>query len=183
MRSILKVFSLVLMILLVVGIVLFGAYRYYYPYGSRTCFLPCMLGALRTYASEHDDAFPMGTNAYDALAKLQPRYVGGSIEILAGLSGDRSGVVERINVGQPFGSNECSWVYFPDLRTTDDPKLMLLYERSSGVRFDGMRSHGRAVGFVDNQFSQILDQDWDKFMAEQARLRAEVLAKRDKTKN
>jgi hypothetical protein len=178
MRTVHKI-GLVLGIILVAGIGLRSIYQFYYPYGTRTCFLPCMLGALRTYASEHDGAYPDGTNSYRALAELHPRYLADSTEMLAGLSGDRHRVVQEVKAGRPIGSNECSWVYFPGLHTSDNPKLMLIYERTSGVRFDGMRKPGRAVGFVDNQFAQIPDEKWNSFVAEQEKLRAEVSAKHD----
>jgi hypothetical protein len=44
--------------LLFVLVVVLAAYRYYYPYGMRPACLPVFLGALRSYALEHDGFFP-----------------------------------------------------------------------------------------------------------------------------
>ncbi len=45
------------LLLLLLGVV---AYRWLYPYGKRTCFLPCVMTSLQVYAAEHGGEFPKG---------------------------------------------------------------------------------------------------------------------------
>jgi hypothetical protein len=130
-----------------------------------------MLNMLRMYAGSNGGAFPRGTNAYDALAKLHPTYDGGTGELLAGITGDRKATIAKLRTSAPLTSNECSWIYFVGLWETDAPNTMLIYERTSGVALNGHRRPGRAVGFVDGSMRQISDEIWPTFLAEQAALR------------
>lgn len=154
-----------------------------FPYGHRTCCLPCMVGLLVSYSIEHDDNFPDGTNSYAALQKLWSPSLSGSHEVLAGISGDIDTTSARLKARQPISSNECSWVYFPGLRYDDNRELMLIYERVSGIGFNGRRTSGHAVGFIDGHHSQIPESQWESFLANQNKLRAETLAKRAASTN
>src|SRR6185503_7260796 len=141
-----------------------GVYRYRYPYGYRTCFMPCLLGALRIYAEEHDGRFPDGTNSIDALIKLAPQYTGESTDLLAGITGDRKKFRERLRRGQRLGTNDSSWVYRRGLSVTDAPDLILVYESKSGFAWNGRRSRGRLVGFVSGDFRQVSEDEFKELI-------------------
>jgi len=72
-------------------------------------------------------------------------------------------------------SSLTSLVYWPGYREDDDENLALVWERRSGVTFDGRRLPGRAVGFVTGHWRQIPDEEWAAFEDSQMKLRAETL--------
>jgi hypothetical protein len=143
------------------------AYRFMYPYGRRTCFLPCMVTSLHAYAFEHEGRFPTGEDSFEALAKLHPMYDSGRGDMLAGLTGDRDAVSFKLQLGMKLSSNECSWVYILG-RNSDSGKAVIIYERRSGVGGNGRRFPGRAVGFSDGSMEQIPDERWAQFIKDQA---------------
>jgi hypothetical protein len=154
--------------------VIYGGFRWQFPYGHRTCFLPCMLSALRIYAHEHEHAFPDGTNAHVALQKLYPQFMTAA-DNLAGVTGNIAVTRVVLSTNGNLTSNESSWVYIPGLKDTDDGDLMILYERTSGVGSNGRRMPGgRVVGFINGSMRMIPDAEWERFLAEQAKLRVKV---------
>jgi hypothetical protein len=157
--------------LLLVLVVVLAAYRYYYPYGMRSACLPVFLGALRSYALEHDGFFPNGGGApLEALRELSPRYLA-DCEPLAGLSGNIKLLKAQVLETSRITTNASSWVYWPGLRSDDDEQIALFWERESGVRFNGSRARGREVGFVNGTFRQVLDDQWADFLRDQEKLR------------
>lgn len=103
---------------------------------------------------------------FSALARLHPAYNSGRGDMLAGLTGNREAVAQRLKSGASFSSNDCSWVYIPG-RDVTSGKVVVLYERISGVGGDGRRASGRAVGFADGSIEQVSDDQWPRFAAEQ----------------
>jgi hypothetical protein len=173
--NIMKHLQLFFAVLAVVLIVVFS-YKWLYPYGNRSCVLPCTLGALEHFAVEHEGWYPnQGMNAVDCLSALYP-----NLETeLAGISGDRNEVSRRLATGKPIDESVSSWVYIPGLRTDDDPELALIWERRKGVGFNGRRKDGYAVGFVSGGFEQIASEDWPEFAKRQETLRESVLSSRE----
>lgn len=164
-------------LLLFVGIA-FGVYRWNYPFGARTCAMPCVLTALRHYANEHGHAFPFGqTSSIECLKLLYPEYVSDA-KLLAGISGDRRQLQKRLANGNEIDDNCSSWVYWPGFREDDDFSLAIIWERQPGIGFNGKRSSGHCVGFADGTSRQIPTSRWIAFVAEQERLRRAILATR-----
>ena len=61
-------------------------YRWEFPYGRRTCALPCMMAALNLYALDNGGWYPHNEKGpLYGLMKLSPKYVNSAL--LAGLSG------------------------------------------------------------------------------------------------
>jgi hypothetical protein len=156
----------------------FGYYRYLFPYGYRPCCMPCTMLGLFAYAYDHQGWYPE-TNGpgVNSLELLYPKYLG--VE-LAGLTGNRSVVMHQLELGQDMGDASTSWIYFPGFSTNDNPKIAMIWERQKGVLFDGRRAAGHAVGFVDYSFRMIDDSDWPSFTNEQARLRQEAYAAKNR---
>jgi hypothetical protein len=153
-----------------------GVYAWWhwkFPYGHRTCFMPCMLNSLQVYAWDHEGAFPAGTNSYRALQKLFPEYLPVA-DNFAGVSGNIRAARRIVSSSGTLTSNESSWVYIPGLSLNDDPALVILYERARGISGNGARSSGHAAGFLGGDIRQIPDAEWEVFLAEQAKLRARL---------
>jgi hypothetical protein len=165
--------------LLVFVALIFLVYRYHYPYGARPACLPVLVGALRSYSLEHEGFFPNdGEQPLEALRKLYPRYLP-DCEPLAGLSGNRELLKREIVSGGKVTKDASSWVYWPGLRSDDDEQIAVVWERESGIRFNGSRAHGREVGFVNGVFRQVPDDRWADFLKEQERLREKAIKSRN----
>ena len=159
-------------------VVVLAAYRYYYPYGMRPACLPVFLGALGSYALEHEGFFPNGGRApLEALRELYPRYLPDCTPV-AGLSGDIKLLKAQVLGTSRITTNASSWVYWPGLRSDDDEQIALFWERESGVRFNGSRARGREVGFVNGTFRQVLDDQWPAFLRAQEALREKAIRSR-----
>jgi hypothetical protein len=81
---------------------LFYWYHKLFPYGDRTCCLPCMMSALRLYAADHGDWYPKGGRT--SLESLQLLYsetndYTGEVGLLAGISGNLKETERRIKAG------------------------------------------------------------------------------------
>ena len=161
-------------IVIILGLVLtyWQGYRHAYPYGSQPAALPILLNALRSYAMDHSNRFPdIGGDPYRSLQALYPGYI--SPDYLAGISGDHKGTKRQILGGGHLNSNISSLVYVPGLSLTNDPQTAILWERRTGVAFNGRRSPGRPVGFISGEVKQIPDTEWRIFLSNQAALRRE----------
>jgi hypothetical protein len=167
-KTIIGVFAL----LLLTG---YAAWRWNYPYGARSCALPCTMGALEDYANHHGGWYPKGgTNPIHSLQALYPNLE----PELAGISGDRNEVVRRLRVGLVLDESVSSWQYFPGLRRDDDPRTALIWEKRQGVAANGRRIDGHAVGFVDGSFRQVKSEGWGVFVSNQNALRGSILSTR-----
>ncbi len=159
---------------IVVALTAFGAIPYarmYYPYGSRPAFLPCLLDALRSYANDNGGQFPnIGQDGYRSLQRLYPRYI--QAEYLAGLSGSQTAVRKSLNGGGNLDQLNCSWVYLPGFSNSEPADLAIVWERESGIGFNGRAVPGRAVGLLSGRVVQIPDKDWPEFLRQQAIMRS-----------
>jgi hypothetical protein len=168
----------VFLLLLVAGAEVGLLHHYNYPYGGKSACLPIMLNVLGLYASDHGGAFPNGgAGPREALSKLRSDYLP-DYSYLAGLSGDRGLLEKQINGGLEITEDACSWVYWPGLRSDDNPDIALLWERRSGLAYNGARLHGHAVGFIGGYMHQVRDEDWEAFLKNQAQLREKAISER-----
>ena len=167
-------------VLVAMGLAAFATYEYMYPFGHRSCTLPCMHSALFAYAADHYGHFPEGDKGpYDALAKLYPEYTPSGIE-LAGVSGNVRDVVEALRKGTPFNKALTSWVYVPGLQKDDPHDIAILWESRSGLYSNGRRNSfgGHAVLLIGGDITNVPAANWEKFLKDQERLRETVLAER-----
>jgi hypothetical protein len=160
---------------------LFYWYHKVFPYGDRTCCLPCMMSALRLYAADHGDWYPKGGRT--SLESLQLLYseandYTGEVGLLAGISGNVKETERRIKAGLQIDEQVSSWTYFPGFRDDDDDKMAIIWERQGGIRFNGSSADGHAVGFADGHHKQIPQEHWGEFLKQQEALRQTTLAKR-----
>lgn len=155
-----------------------AVYRFQFPHGSRPACLPIMLQALSTYSASNQGKYPYGNgSSFAALLELYPSYLVYS-EPLAGLCGDRELLKRDLAKGFGLSSNSCSWIYWPGLRSDDDPEIALIWERESGIGFNGQKMSGHAVGFIGGDMRQVPDRDWDEFVRRQEIVRGNALRNR-----
>ena len=175
------IFMTVASVALVCGAI-YGLYRRFYPYGERTCLMPCTVSSLYMYARDHEGWFPKdGPTPLQSLQMLYPVYLQPP-EDLAGISGNEKETVKRLESGQPLDGGVSSWIYFPGFRTNDGDMnrqmVAIIWERHPDIGFNGRRSRGHCVGFSDGAFAQITRGLWPTFLLQQEALRAAILAKR-----
>ena len=153
-------------------------YQHWYPYGARPCCLPCLLAAMRAFASANNGSFPSGRlNPNDALKVLYPAYLPDPSP-LAGLSGDRKLLYRELRAGSPISERASSWVYWAGYRSDDNPEIAIVWERRAGLSFNGRRQSGHAVGFIGGNMRQVQEANWNSFLKEQEALRRKALEER-----
>ena len=152
-------------------------YRWNYPYGHRTCAVPCTVNALRIYAIQNGGWFPQSsTNGLEALARFAMESKDFR-RFAAGLSGNEKLAEALIREGIPLTTEASSWVYFPSFRI-DDPRVCIIWESVEGIGSSGKKAAGHAVGYNDGSVEQIVPSDWQAFQATQARNRSQILQTR-----
>ena len=152
----------------------YAVYRYQYPYGCRSAYLPVVLQALRSYGADHGGRFPNGEReSQSALFLLYPDYLVNA-RFLAGLTGNRSAIERECVSTQGSSGSSSTWVYWPGFTLNDSPKLAIIWERRAGVRFNGKRGSGHAVGFLDGTVRQVPQEAWQSFVNEQTTLRRQA---------
>ena len=152
-----------------------------YPYGRRTCALPCMYSTLGIYARHHGGWLPDSTNGvYEALTELYPEYTKGTE--LVGISGNRAHVLSALENGTSLAGLS-SWEYHPGYRIDDDPNIAILWERVPGLHSSGefTADWGHAVLFLSGEHKYISGDKWPEFLREQELRRKKVLASRSPT--
>ena len=151
-----------------------------WPYGMRTCCLPCTMGALQVYAGDHFGWFPKDgktpLESFQSLYNKTNDYIV-DIGLLAGISGNREETQKRVKAGLPIDENISSWIYYPDFRDKDG-KIAILWERQEGIGFNGLIADGQAVGYANGSHEQIPQARWPEFLKQQELLRQAILAKR-----
>ena len=176
--------KIVILALMACCLGIFCWYRWAFPFGMRTCALPCTISALRQFARQHGGWFPReGKTDTDALRLLSPDYLDGAK--LAGISGNVGEVERRLLDGRPLDAHVSSWVYWPGFRIDDDPQLAIIWEMKPSVNGIGRRTGigGHAVGFAEGSFGQVSDSKWPLFLAKQKKLRESILSQRDSLQN
>jgi hypothetical protein len=152
-------------------------WKYQYPYGHRPCLTPCLDAALQFYAKENGGWFPRGgANPIESLRVLYPSFAD---EQLAGITGDRARMRERLKNGRPLLPEDSSWHYVEGLRHDDGSNVAIMWETRSGVSINGRRDIGRRVViFAAGGFDLIPDEEWPSFVAEQEALHRQIFLQR-----
>jgi len=164
----------VLLFIFVAVLVVRMIWKSLYPYGARPCCLPCMNMALLFYAEENGGWFPAGgANPWESLRKVETDPV-----LLAGVTGDRAALLERVKNGEMLDHSVSSWVYFPGFRQDELGELAIIWERAPGIGLNGhtVKKGGHAVGFADGHSEFIYGAEWSAFLAEQKRIREALQA-------
>lgn len=159
-----------------------GYFAYQYPYGPSHC---CDLGlmfALDEYARTHGGVYPTGEATPEAsLSLLYPTYT--DANTLRGKTVPKEVVQGILDKGGRLGPETCGWHYVEGLRSDDDHKLAVFWDKVPGLDHNGGRvsSGGHNVLFIGFRREHIPAADWDAFLVEQERLLKEIKAKRGHT--
>jgi hypothetical protein len=156
-------------------------FKWTWPFGVRSCYLPCMLKALQMYSPDHAGQFPNNEQGNsDSLIALYPKYMPNA-EFLAGLSGPRSEVRAILENSRGSIKQHTSWVYISGLEDGFQySDCAILWDQKPNLLFNGRRAStkGHAVGFAGGHHEFIPASLWENFLQTQAVHRASLLKKR-----
>jgi hypothetical protein len=158
----------------VVGLaVLYGAYRAKYPYGISHCCILIMGGALKEYADDHNGQFPAGQATPEASLSLLYQSNYADAYLLRGKTVPEKTVAAILKGGGLLGPDTCGWHYVEGLRSDDDARIAILWDKV-GLGHDGerLKSGGREVMFVDGQRRFVSGKEWAGFVKGQQDLLA-----------
>jgi hypothetical protein len=140
----------------------------------------CMKGggiALQTYAAEHGDKYPYHTNGYGDALLLMTNEVCGWWESVTGPGYDAKPFLEALATGSHLPEEKCGRVYVQGLTTTDDPEIVLLFDKRPTPGgdhchlFARMRhSLTREVWTINVGMNVVLERDWPAFSRHQIEL-------------
>ena len=168
---------LVVAVVVVAGLV-GGGYAWYretYPYGCSHCCDKQLASLLLQYADLHGGWFPKGEATPEASLSLLrrefPEWV--TANLLRGKTVPEAAVQARLDDGKLLTPDSCGWHYIEGLRKSDDPKLALFWDKAGLGHFgERLSGGGHRVGFVSGWIEYVAGDRWEKFVAEQQRLRA-----------
>jgi hypothetical protein len=152
----------------------YAYYRYQYPYGRSHCCDKQLMIMLQIYAHGHNGWFPKGESCPEAsLSLLHQAYPQIDLtDLLRGKIVPLAEVEERLTAGKLLTPQTCGWHYVEGLRSTDDHKLALFWDKV-GLGHNGERlwGGGHYVCFVSGEIKTIDGDHWDAFLQEQEQLR------------
>ncbi len=147
-----------------------------YPYGASHCCDKALIGYLLHYAEDSNGNFPSGEASPEASLSLlhrngHPAEKGDLINILRGKTVPERAVRERLESGQLLDPATCGWHYVEGLRSDDDPRLALFWDKV-GLGHSGQRlsTGGHYVWFVNATKEYIPEVKWEVFLREQEEL-------------
>jgi hypothetical protein len=159
----------------------YGYYRYQFPYGSDHRCNKILYFALLEYAEQHDGAFPAGEATPEVsislIHTLDDYSSCGYLLHRRDVAAER--VDDMLKQGKLLSSETCGWNYVEGLRSDSNRELALFWDKE-GLTEIGMRlpEGGHWVTFVDGNIETISESQWEEFMANQKKLLAEEMAKR-----
>jgi hypothetical protein len=151
-----------------------------YPYGRSHCCDLELYFALDNYAAEHGKAYPAGEVTPEAsLSLLYPKYI--DANTLRGKTVPAEVVQAALDEDTRLGPETCGWHYVEGLRSDDDPRLAIFWDKV-GLDHNGRRLErgSHIVMRLHCNREQIPAVEWDGFLAEQKQLREEAKLKRAK---
>ncbi|HEY4313395.1 MAG TPA: hypothetical protein VGN12_28350 [Pirellulales bacterium] len=149
-----------------------------YPYGrSHSCLKGIGL-ALQNYSDTYGGRFPVGESSSEASLSLLYREHLMDAETLRGKTVPLHVVQKVLERGELLGPKTCGWHYVEGLKTTDDPRIAIVWDKI-GLGHNGqtLPEGGHSVLFIRGSEEVISGRDWETFLAEQEKL----LSKRKKS--
>jgi hypothetical protein len=131
--------------------------------------------ALAEYANRYGGWFPRGEASPEASLGLlhcaYPELV--TAAVLAGEAVPEETVQARLRAGELLTPETCGWHYVEGLRSDDDPRLALFWDKPApGWRAAQLSLGARFVIFLGGSVECIPPNRWEEFLAEQEWLRA-----------
>ena len=151
----------------------FAIYRYHYPYGWTHCCDSQLGRALNQYAVLHGGWFPRGEVTPEASLSLIYRMDPASWYLLGGKTVPESVVKSQLESGQLLTPETCSWLYVEGLRSDDDPRLALFWDKI-GLGHNGERrpDGGHMMVNIQGIHQNIPGAEWAAFLSQQEELRS-----------
>jgi hypothetical protein len=135
--------------------------------------------ALTEFADRHDSWFPKGEASPEASLSVLHRENSTQVTaaILRGRTVPEAATRALLHAGYLLTPETCGWHYTEGLRKGDDPRLALFWDKTAGLNFINafLSNSGHFVCFVDGSVKFISDNRWQKFLAEQEWLRADIM--------
>jgi hypothetical protein len=151
----------------------YGVYKYSFPYGYSHCCDKMVAFSLLEYARTHDGCFPKGETTPEASLSLLYRQDPNLMYHLRGKTVPEEVVRSILESGNLLSPETCGWHYVEGLRSDDDPKLALFWDKAGLGHFgERISDGGHSVGFVNGMVDWVPGDQWEQFEAEQARLQA-----------
>lgn len=134
--------------------------------------------ALRNYAERHDGWFPRGEASPEASLSLLHRENPGLVtaNVLRSPTVPEAVAQVRLESGELLAPGTCRWHYVEGLRSDDDPRLALFWEKTALNRTESLLYPGGCrVFFVGGGVEHVALERWEEFLAAQEWLRAGIM--------
>jgi hypothetical protein len=156
--------------------------KYQYPYGGEHRCDKALYLALCTYAEKNGKAFPAGEATPEASISLihtLEEYSPCASQLLHRRDVPKEQLDQIFQKGELPGPDTCGWNYVEGLRLDSSPELALFWDKE-GLSEVGMRlsGGGHMVTFVAGNSEHIPESQWADFTANQKKMLAEEIAKR-----
>jgi hypothetical protein len=152
-----------------------GWYQYQFPYGYSHCCDMVLSRALEDYAEKHGGWYPRGEFSPEASLSLLYREDPYLAHNLRGKTVSYEAVRTRLEQGELLTADTCGWHYVEGLRSSDDARLALFWDKVP-LGHNGQRNSdgGHTVWFVRGHGQYISGSEWQTFLEEQQKLREEL---------
>ncbi len=160
-------------VLFLLGVSLFGYWKWKFPYGWSHCCAKGMGLALRTYAMDHDGRFPTGGDTPEAsLSLLYSNYV--NAYTLRGKTVPLQVAQTALAKDGKLGPESCDWHYVEGLTEADDPQIAILWDKVGlGHNGERLKAGGHMVVLVDGSENYVSRAKWPGFLKQQKELLAQ----------
>ena len=126
---------------------------------------------LKFYADAHDGWFPKGEASPEASLSLLYSFDRNVLYALPGKTVPESTVRAILESGKLLDPTTCGWHYVEGLRTDDDSRLGLFWDKAGlGHNGEELPEGGHYVCRLDMSVNYVRGRDWPAFLAEQAEL-------------
>jgi hypothetical protein len=162
------------LVLVVLPLLCYGWWRQRYPYGWSHCCDKVLAMELHQYAASHGGAYPSGGATPEAsLGLLYPDYA--NAFLLRGKTVPEDATRRALEGGGSLGPDSSGWHYVAGLRSSDNPRLALMWDKV-GLGHNGERlpDGGHWVIFVGSNVDYVPEARWAEFRQEQRELRAKL---------
>lgn len=159
----------------VIGLWAYGKYVWYpqrYPFGPSHCCDKILLTLLLQYADGNDGYFPTGEASPEASLSLLSRPPWkADAELLRGKTAPKDVVEEMLAKGELLGPETCGWHYVEGLRSDDDSRLALFWDKAGlGHNGERMANGDRKISRISRANETIPGPEWKSFLQEQKML-------------
>ena len=162
---------------LLVGACAYQGWRFHqqYPFGMTHCCDKILASELQRYAERHEGWFPKGESSPEASLSLLYRDDPNILSTLPGKTVPEATVRAIREGGGLLGPTTCGWHYVEGLRSDDDARLGLFWDKV-GMNHNGglLPDGGHYVCRVSGGIDYVPSKDWTAFLIEQTELHKQL---------